>query len=275
MNKMKRPLPLFIGFIVLAGLLYAGLWLYSWQRFMQEIDSVYAQAPEKNLMFLGAKPKVTGFPFVPEISYTHGVRYKETLVTFPIFHVRGYPLPGRPLNAIFPEGLAIAGKDIPASLALDFFDATIRVPESLPESAHAEDLQDWQEKGGLIDVPSFTLKRGAMSAAGYGNLSLDQNLQPALEAQALLQGYSDFIDLLLAEKAMDPFPAMASKALLNGLSETDPQTGQQAVSLTVQIKNRILSAGPVQAVRLPQIVWPRKTQEKSQDKRNQPALPLQ
>lgn len=271
MRKMKGSLSLLTAFLALAGALYAGLWLYSWQRFTQEIDSVYAQAPEKDLLFLGAKPKVTGFPFVPEISYTHGVRYKDVLVTFPMFHVRGYPLPGRALNAVFPEGLAIAGKGIPAGLALDFFNAVIRIPNALPESTYAEDLLDWQQKGGLIDVPSFTLTRETMSAAGYGQLSLDEDLQPAFEAQAALQGYSDFIDLLVAQDAMAPFPAMASKALLNGLSETDPQTGRQSVSLTVQVRNRTLSAGPVQAVRLPKIAWPRKNQKETQGSGNPPA----
>lgn len=263
---MKRKIALFINLIGLVGLAYAGLWLYSWQRFNAEIDTVYAQASEKEIVFLGEKPAVTGFPFVPKISYTHGLRYKSTLITFPAFHVRGFPLPGRALTAIFPEGVAIAGKDIPPHLALDFLQTKIRVPKALPQSIKEEDLREWQQKDGMIDVLSFTLKRESMSATGMGHLSLDKELQPALDAQASLEGYSDFIDLLLAQKAMKPFPAIAAKALLNGLSQTNPQTGRQTVHLKIEIKNQILSAGPVQAVRLPKIVW---------DTRNQPAPHLQ
>lgn len=67
---MKRFLCWSAALFVFLSIPYMGLWVYSMQWFGKEIERTYAKAGEKGYKFLGPKPVLTGFPFVPEVYYT-------------------------------------------------------------------------------------------------------------------------------------------------------------------------------------------------------------
>ena len=104
---MKRFFRLGFALIIFLGLCYITLWAYSYQWLQKEIDRVYAEAPQHGFEFLGPKPVITGFPFIPEIYYGGGLKTGNTLLFFPESRLRGYPIPGLTFHLSVPRGLSL------------------------------------------------------------------------------------------------------------------------------------------------------------------------
>ncbi len=252
---MKRiAITLFVCSVVVLCA-YLTLWIYSARYFKQEINNLYAQAADNNLVFLGAPPVLTGFPFVPEVYYTGGLQTGDIIVRFPEVRVKGYPIPRFPLHIDFPQGIALDGTGDPGLWSLDTLSAILIVPTKLPQTLEERSLRGWQQRDGKIDVPSYTLTKNGLTAEGNGSLSLDPLLQPVFSFESTLKGYEGFVQYLLQNQMISPMGAMAASGLLTGLSRTDPLTNENTVQLSVSVQNQILTVGPFQLVRLPTIVW--------------------
>lgn len=234
---------------------YAGLWIYSAKWFENEINRVYAEANDKGFRFLGEKPVLTGFPFIPEIYYTGGFQFGNAMVTFPEARLRGYPIPGLSFNLDLPRGIAVDGIANPAQASLDTLKADITIPSTIPSDIHPETLRAWQQRGGRFHVRKYTLTKGALQSEGEGRFSLDDALQPEVQLDSTIIGYQDFIQQLTQDGIVEPIPAAIAMALMNNMAKTDEQTGQNLVTLNVSITNRFLTIGPLQVAQLPMIVW--------------------
>lgn len=253
---MKTRAKITIGMI--AALLigaYVGLWIYSAQWFTKEIDRLYTEGAQNDVQFLGPKPELTNFPFVPEVIYRGGIKVREAEIYFPHLVLRGYPLPGTTLRMDFPLGVSLGGVADPKIWSLDTLKAGVVIPYSFPEDLTYEDLSAWRDDGGKIEVKDYALTKGALTSKGKGHLFLDAQLQPDLNFESEVRGYQDFIAQQQRDGLIEPFPAAGAIMFLNSLSAQDPKTDESVVALTVTVKNRILSAGPIQAVELPPIVW--------------------
>lgn len=257
---MKARSKIAIGIIatLLIGA-YVGLWIYSARWFSKEIDRLYAEGTQNDVQFMGPKPELTNFPFVPEVVYRGGIKIGQAEIYFPHLTLRGYPLPGTTLKMDFPLGVSLGGVADPKIWNLDTLKAGVVIPYSFPEDLTYEDLSAWRDAGGKIEVKSYTFTKDGMTSEGKGHLFLDEQLQPDLRFESEIRGYQDFIAQQQRDGLIEPFPAAGAIMLLNSLSRPDPETGGSVVTLTVTVKNRILSAGPIQAVELPPIVWGRRT----------------
>jgi len=240
--------------------LYSGAWMYLHHQIVQEVDRIYTQS-DKDIEFLGAKPTVRGFPGPHKIFYGGGIRYGNSLITFPAFFLEGFPVPGLTMTARFPEGLAGSGYVNPDVWSLDTLNIRFSVPHSWPEEWTHEELSHWQKQNGTLNVEHFDLTRNELNVEGMGSFALDKDLQPVLLLKTTITGYLEFIQFLKNSKLIDTKTALAAGAALNALSERDDETGQTYIELAIGIKNRMLSVGPLQVVRLPEIRW---------DKRNPP-----
>ncbi len=252
--KMRGKITLGLIAVLLVGA-YLGLWIYSAQWFGKEIDRLYAEGTQNDVQFLGPKPELTNFPFVPVVVYRGGIKIGQAEVYFPQLTLRGYPLPGTILKMDFPLGVSLGGVTDPKMWNLDRLKAGVVIPYSLPEDLTYEDLSAWRDAGGKIEVKDYALTKGALTSEGKGHLFLDAQLQPDLSFESEVRGYQDFIAQQQRDGLIEPFPAAGAIMFLNSLSSKDAETGESVVALTVTVKNRILSAGPIQAVELPPIVW--------------------
>lgn len=253
---MKKNLPWLVALIVLVVGAYIGLWVYSHQWLEREIDRVYAEAADGDIKFLGPKPEVRGFPFVPEIYYTGGFQSGDLTVTFPEFILRGYPIPGLSFTADFPQGVALGGGLYDPSLwVLDNVWAKIAVPARVPSDYTLENMQAWQQSGGKIDVRDYKVAKGALESVGHGILQLDDNLQPDFYVETTMTGHEVFVQDLMHAQLIEHLPAAILTGMLNSLARIDEDTGEKEVFVSLGIKNRILSVGPVQVARIPEIVW--------------------
>ena len=254
--KKRTQIILLIIFLLLGGT-YIGLWMYSARWFEREIDNLYVNAQEEGIEFLGAKPKLTNFPFVPQVIYHGGLKTGNLEVLFPQMILRGYPVPFTTLHLNFPLGISIGGLVDPKIWSLDQLDARLEIPYRLPRSFTFEDLSDWQSHDGKIDVREYTVKKEALLSDGKGMFALDDQLQPAFLLESRIKGYEVFIRDQKDKGLIEPFAAAVGATILNGLAKPDEKTGENIVYLNASVKNRLLTVGPLQVLELPQIVWDR------------------
>lgn len=240
---------------------YLGLWIYSAQWFDRQAKEIYAQAEKNGIRFLGAKPAMSNFPFVPRLYYTGGVQAGNVIVAFPEMRVSGYPVPGTKLHISFPAGIALDGIVDPKFWTLDMLDADVVIPRTMPASFAYEDLAAWQADNGRIDVPRYALVKEQLVAQGKGILSLDEALQPIFSLESRITGYEAFIQSQVDKGNIEPFAGGITLSLLNGLAQTDEEgdAASRAVVLNVSVENRLLRAGPLQVLELPPIVWDRRS----------------
>lgn len=255
---MKKPLLWTLSFLFVASLLYAGLWIFSYKAMTEEIDRVYADAPAKGYEFLGTKPVVTGFPFTPKIYYGGGFKIGNTLVLFQEAWLKGFPIPGLTFTLDVPRGLAIDGIVNPNVWAIDTLKADIVIPRSVPGDYHFETLSQWQQAGGQFDLRHFEMTRQALKVDGQGHFKLDETLQPELSIESSTRGYESFVQELMAAGIVPSVHAAAATGVLNSMAKQDEVTKENVATLTITVKNRLLSVGPLQVVRLPEIVWDRR-----------------
>jgi len=253
MTKRKRAIT--IVFVLFLIGVYLSFWAYSATWFKKEIDYLYANAQQDGVQFLGPKPTLANFPLVPEVHYTCGLKFGNATLLFPKVTVRGFPIPGMTLHISFPEGVQLAGIVDPIIWSLSSLDTKLGIPYHLPRTFTAEDISKWQKDGGKIDIRSYELRKGSLYTYGKGHFAFDENLQPAFFLDSNVQGYEAFIDEQKQQGLIDPFAGAVGLTILNGLAARDNASGQREVYLSVSVKNRILTVGPLQVLELPQIVW--------------------
>lgn len=260
--KKKFKIAVVIVLLFFSGT-YFSLWVYSAKWFSQEIDRIYETAAKDGFVFLGAKPQLSNFPFIPEVRYTNGMEFGNLKILFPDLIIRGYPLPFLPLHLSFPKGVSMGGMVDPKIWTLSSLNIDLTVPYALPQSFYEEDLKDWKQRGGKIEIKKYVAQKDQLTAVGQGDFSVDENLQPVFNFLSVIDGYDAFINTEKERGLIDPFGAAIGMTILNGLSKTDEVTGQKTVTLNITAKNQMLWVGPIQALPLPLIVW---------DKRNSPVL---
>lgn len=251
----RRAKILLTVLVLLLGGTYIGLWLYSAQWFNREINNLYANAQGEGIEFLGAKPRLTNFPFVPQVVYNGGIKTGNIEVLFPAMILRGYPVPFTTLHLNFPLGIMLGGNVDPAIWSLDQLEARLVIPYRLPRAMTQEDLGDWQAHGGKIDVHEYRIKKEALQSEGKGFLMLDDALQPVFSFESRITGYEDFIRAQQDKGLIERLPAAIAIGVLGSMAHADETTGQQIVTLHASVQNRILTVGPLQVLELPVIVW--------------------
>ncbi len=253
---MKKFLKILLPIlIVLLCSAYIGAWIYSARWFDREIARAYETAGENDIQFLGPKPKLENFPFVPQLRYSGGIKSGDTEILFPAMVVRGYPFPGFSLTATFPLSIMLGGNFDPKVWQLDYLQVKFAVPDHLPADLTQEDMAAWKNRDGKIEVQGYEVRKGALNAKGKGLLMLDDNLQPAFNFESRITGHDRFIEDQLQAGTMQPFPAAIARGVFGSLARPDGETGENTVTVNVNAQNRLLRVGPATVLELPLISW--------------------
>jgi hypothetical protein len=256
---MKRKHWIIAALLAVALCAYLGLWIYSVSWFERQIDQVYANAESKGIRFLGPKPGLSNFPFVPEVFYTGGVQIGNAIIAFPEMKLRGYPVPGTALQITFPAGISLDGVANPDIWMLEGLEADIIIPWFVPRSFAYEDLDAWHKAGGKIIVKRYRLTKQSLQAFGSGELALDDDLQPTLRFLSKLTGYDDFIQSGIENGTIETMPGAMAMGMMNSLSKTDEATGEKSVTVEISVVNRTLRAGMIRVIELPRLEWDKRT----------------
>ena len=108
----------------------------------------------------------------------------------------------------------------------------------------------WRDGGGTLDLRDITIRWGTLDLAASATLALDADMQPAGTASLQLANPAAAIDTLTEAKLLPATVAMAVRLLA-------PQSSSgQKLDVSLAVRDRTLSLGPVRIARLPELHWP-------------------
>jgi hypothetical protein len=111
----------------------------------------------------------------------------------------------------------------------------------------------WRDEGGVIEVAALKGEYGPVALSGGGTVALDEAGQPVGAFTAQVSGLFQVIDALSASGHMSRGQAIAAKLALGVLTGSSGE--QEALDVPLTLQDRVLSAGPVALMQLPEVRW--------------------
>jgi len=139
-------------------------------------------------------------------------------------------------------------------------DAVIKGPVAMPADFAAaptltQILADWRDRGGDIEVKSFSFAQGPLSLGGEATLALDGNLQPLGAGTVTASGLGEAVEILLKDGLIAADRAMVARATAKALERTGADDKAEA-KFALSLQNGIVSFGPAPLLQVPPIAWP-------------------
>jgi hypothetical protein len=117
-----------------------------------------------------------------------------------------------------------------------------------------EDLVEWRDESGVIEVEKFKVDWGPMDLAFDGTLALDEQLRLLGAGSADIRGLPVLIERLAKRGDIEPSGATIAKLALALLTRPAKDGGAAVVRLPLTAQNGTLRAGPFVLGRLPPII---------------------
>jgi hypothetical protein len=244
---------------LLSVILYSAGWYFLAQEIEKATDDFYhTEAPPLGLTMAGDEPEVTGFPLAPAILYREGIASGSYAARFPLLRLEGFPFPGLPYSASFPQGIEFGDvTDENPLIELNHFSLDIVVPPSFPESSGENHIRHWQQNVGTIEISDYHIISGIVEIQGNGTVGLDQNLQPTANLAARVRNHEDIVQYYVETEQIKPLAAALALSALRALEQSDPATGETYVEAPLVIQDNELYIGPVKLADLPPVEWAR------------------
>ncbi|HNQ91773.1 MAG TPA: DUF2125 domain-containing protein [Alphaproteobacteria bacterium] len=260
---MKKFLKVVGGIILGAALLvsaiYSAMWFLVAKNVRAHIDAFWANLPQmENVVIVGEKPKVTGFPGPPQVKFS-GVVTVDPGIAFniPELQIIGFPLSGLTLYFELPHGMdvsMISGEM--KGMHVDFAAANISLPQYPPLQASYSEIKEWQTLEDPMIVNGFDARMGDIRIQGRGILGVDEDLQPDLRLESRVDGMNALFDRLAENTKVDPRGLETAKGFLKMVSKVDPATNLPYFETGFYIQHRGLFIGPMRLYNFEEIIWP-------------------
>jgi hypothetical protein len=226
----------------------------------QRIDDYLTQyytvdGPAEGIQFYGEKPVVSGFPFAPVVTYKDGFEKDNVLIYFDTLIISGFPIPSLPIMIEASGDIQLVNQNIKEKIKADKIDLKFIMPRYFPRSAQKQDIAQWQQDVGTVEIMGADFINSEVNIHGEGLLGLDQNLQLSSHLKTKTYGYESAINFFVGLGTVKPFVGALAISGLNSIALTDPTTYKNYVELTIMVKNRELFFGPIKIDSLPQIEW--------------------
>jgi hypothetical protein len=154
------------------------------------------------------------------------------------FEKLALPVPVRPLGAV-----------------VDSVDVRLAVKGTVPGGRPLRDaLAAWRDAGGTAEVEALRFGWGPAMAFANGTLALDAAMQPVGALTAVIEGYGDVIDALVAGGSLKPGDAQLAKLALGLLAKPGP-AGRSQLSVPVTLQEGQVYMGPAKLGSLPHFSW--------------------
>ncbi len=157
---------------------------------------------------------------------------------------------------LLPPGTRLLTTDPVEQASVDaVINGPIAVPLDLAASPPLTDiLAGWRDRGGDIEVKSFSFAQGPLSVSGEATLALDGNLQPLGAGTVTASGLSEAVEILLRDGLIPADRAMVARATAKALERTGAE-GKAEAKFALSLQNGILSFGPAPLLQVPPIEW--------------------
>ncbi len=130
-----------------------------------------------------------------------------------------------------------------------------RLMGSLDKGPMIEQLENWRDSGGTIEVRKLSFQNGPLKINTDGTLALDGLLQPIGALTARVEGFFETIDALQRLDVVKARDAITAKMVLGILARKPENGGPATLNLALTLQKRRLYAGPVGLLKIPEIQW--------------------
>jgi hypothetical protein len=120
---------------------------------------------------------------------------------------------------------------------------------ALPPGPLEPALTAWRDDGGTLEVRRLTLRSSSISVVTNGTLALDNQMRPMGAATAVIGGYVEALDRLVAAGAIAARDAQLAKLLLNAIAAPN-SAGERVLNVPITGQDGWLYVGPVRLARL-------------------------
>lgn len=244
---------------------YGVFWHVLARQIETGVRDIYDSAGKAGIVIEGRFPQISGFPFKHRLSFSGKIHTDGYVsVNIPQMEMTAFPLPGQMLEITFPQGLSVSSDASPMDgpavdgdvWSLGYLSVTGPIPETIPAAATVESLRAWRDGGGAAVISSFEARKESLNVSGYGQIRLDNELQPAGYANVVMKGQVAFLGYLESKKLIDPKQSLITSSVLNGLSSQDEASGERFLKASLTVQNRKLLVGPIPVITFPAIEWP-------------------
>ncbi|MGB8276213.1 MAG: DUF2125 domain-containing protein [Alphaproteobacteria bacterium] len=164
-------------------------------------------------------------------------------------------------TATFDLSLASKGVELPAEakLPLGGYIAVLEGQASLmgvlPPGPLLEAATAWRNDGGTIEVHRLHLEWGPLVVEAGGTLALDSNLQPIGALSAIVRGFPETVDALVAGGMVQRADGETAKTVLGLLARAPKGGGPPELTVPLTLQNGWVYVGPVALARVPELNW--------------------
>ncbi len=164
-------------------------------------------------------------------------------------------------SATFDFALAAKSIELPteAKAPLGNFISSVECEASLmgvmPPGPAREAAKAWRDDGGTVEVHRLHLEWGPLVIEAGGTLALDANLQPIGALSAIVRGFAETVDALVAGGVVQQNDATTAKQVLGLLAKAPKKGGPPEITVPVTLQNGWIYVGPVSLARISQIHW--------------------
>ena len=172
------------------------------------------------------------------------------------------PSPDRPphLSPSFDVVLAVEKVTLPdgSGGALGAAIGVVGVEASLmgviPPGRGDQGLRAWRDDGGTVELKSLRLVWGKLDLAMNGTLALDGEMRPLGGLTAVIRGYAETVDVLVARGLIRANQAAAAKLVFGLMARTPPEGGPPQINVPIAAQDGTLSLAGFPIVPLPRLV---------------------
>jgi len=125
------------------------------------------------------------------------------------------------------------------------------IPPGPPEKA----AEAWRDEGGTIEVHRLHLEWGPLQIEAGGTLALDSHLQPIGALSAIVRGFSETVDALVAGGMVQAADGSTAKQVLGLLAKAPKHGGPPELTVPVTLQNGWIYVGPVALAQVSPISW--------------------
>ncbi|MSO88800.1 MAG: DUF2125 domain-containing protein [Rhodospirillaceae bacterium] len=149
----------------------------------------------------------------------------------------------------FPDGSGVA---LGAAIGVVGVEASLM--GVIPPGPGDQGLRAWRDDGGTVELKSLRLVWGKLDLAMNGTLALDGEMRPLGALTAVIRGYAETVDVLVARGLLRANQAAAAKLVFGLMARTPPEGGPPQINVPVAAQDGTLSLAGFPIAALPRLV---------------------
>ena len=125
---------------------------------------------------------------------------------------------------------------------------------AIPPGSPKESLAAWRDDGGTLELRSLRTLWGKLDLNMSGTLALDSQMRPEGALTAIVRGFNETIDAVVAHGLLRGNQAAALKVAMGLMARTPPEGGPPQLNVPLSAQDGTLSLAGLPLARLPALI---------------------